>query len=112
MATQLANPRANPITVIRQNLQAMAPEFRAALPAHVSVEKFTRVAQTAIQNQPDLANVDRKSLFGAIVRLAQDGRSEEHTSELQSLMRISYAVFCLKKKITKIQQNTINKQQI
>src|SRR3546814_3140328 len=30
------------------------------------------------------------------------GRSEEHTSELQSLMRISYAVFCLKKKQTKI----------
>src|SRR3546814_15342429 len=29
-----------------------------------------------------------------------DGRSEEHTSELQSLMRISYAVFCLKKKKT------------
>src|SRR3546814_7978377 len=29
-----------------------------------------------------------------------DFRSEEHTSELQSLMRISYAVFCLKKKIT------------
>src|SRR3546814_10824462 len=28
------------------------------------------------------------------------GRSEEHTSELQSLMRISYAVFCLKKKKT------------
>src|SRR3546814_5539939 len=28
-----------------------------------------------------------------------EGRSEEHTSELQSLMRISYAVFCLKKKI-------------
>src|SRR3546814_2677179 len=27
-----------------------------------------------------------------------EGRSEEHTSELQSLMRISYAVFCLKKK--------------
>src|SRR3546814_17086223 len=30
------------------------------------------------------------------------GRSEEHTSELQSLMRISYAVFCLKKKIKNI----------
>src|SRR3546814_1302152 len=30
-----------------------------------------------------------------------DRRSEEHTSELQSLMRISYAVFCLKKKHTK-----------
>src|SRR3546814_3934328 len=36
-------------------------------------------------------------------------RSEEHTSELQSLMRISYAVFCLKKKkknITQISNNT------
>src|SRR3546814_2932909 len=31
---------------------------------------------------------------------AEIGRSEEHTSELQSLMRISYAVFCLKKKNT------------
>src|SRR3546814_8781056 len=31
--------------------------------------------------------------------LIKHGRSEEHTSELQSLMRISYAVFCLKKKI-------------
>src|SRR3546814_1679389 len=36
-----------------------------------------------------------------------DGRSEEHTSELQSLMRISYAVFCLNKKtITKYMYRT------
>src|SRR3546814_8171454 len=35
---------------------------------------------------------------GAIDEGAAVGRSEEHTSELQSLMRISYAVFCLKKK--------------
>src|SRR3546814_4522114 len=34
------------------------------------------------------------------------GRSEEHTSELQSLMRISYAVFCLKKKKNKTTRNT------
>src|SRR3546814_6646010 len=34
------------------------------------------------------------------IRLPQCPRSEEHTSELQSLMRISYAVFCLKKKNT------------
>src|SRR3546814_3417483 len=34
------------------------------------------------------------------------GRSEEHTSELQSLMRISYAVFCLKKKTTNSNTNT------
>src|SRR3546814_3607386 len=33
-----------------------------------------------------------------VVRRFHSGRSEEHTSELQSLMRISYAVFCLKKK--------------
>src|SRR3546814_3706120 len=41
-------------------------------------------------------------------RLKQAGvaRSEEHTSELQSLMRISYAVFCLKKKTSKIHQIT------
>src|SRR3546814_3274044 len=35
-------------------------------------------------------------------------RSEEHTSELQSLMRISYAVFCLKKKTTIKHSQTIN----
>src|SRR3546814_3274061 len=35
---------------------------------------------------------------GAPLRPATKGRSEEHTSELQSLMRISYAVLCLKKK--------------
>src|SRR3546814_5515777 len=39
--------------------------------------------------------VDCRRHFG---RQHVDGRSEEHTSELQSLMRISYAVFCLKKK--------------
>src|SRR3546814_9509917 len=36
-----------------------------------------------------------------LLQAGLDGRSEEHTSELQSLMRISYAVFCLKKKNTK-----------
>src|SRR3546814_7291716 len=47
-------------------------------------------------------------------RLRLPARSEEHTSELQSLMRISYAVFCLKKKtnksnITKQAHNTTSK---
>lgn len=73
MATLLAERTANPVAVIRENLNAMAPEFKAALPAHVTPEKFTRVAMTAIQNNPDLQNADRRSLFGAIVRLAQDG---------------------------------------
>src|SRR3546814_3070987 len=38
----------------------------------------------------------------AACALSRGRRSEEHTSELQSLMRISYAVFCLKKKNSKI----------
>src|SRR3546814_3913980 len=38
-------------------------------------------------------------------RQAGGARSEEHTSELQSLMRISYAVFCLKKKKNKSKNN-------
>src|SRR3546814_8717031 len=46
---------------------------------------------------------DRLGGFAAVGHRAP-GRSEEHTSELQSLMRISYAVFCLKKK--KTQNNT------
>src|SRR3546814_8183617 len=40
-----------------------------------------------------------------LTKLAVDIRSEEHTSELQSLMRISYAVFCLKKKKKKVEHN-------
>src|SRR3546814_3891170 len=39
-----------------------------------------------------------EALYFPIDRIFDENRSEEHTSELQSLMRISYAVFCLKKK--------------
>src|SRR3546814_1362462 len=42
---------------------------------------------------------------GAAIEVPQHRRSEEHTSELQSLMRISYAVFCLKKKNNSKQHN-------
>lgn len=63
----------SPVAVVKQNLSAMAPEFRAALPAHVTVEKFTRVAQTAILSNPNLMRADRASLFGSITKLAQDG---------------------------------------
>src|SRR3546814_4541795 len=42
-------------------------------------------------------------------QLLRHARSEEHTSELQSLMRISYAVFCLKKKTKKVKKQTTNK---
>src|SRR3546814_2101685 len=43
----------------------------------------------------------RSSSMGSRESMPQEARSEEHTSELQSLMRISYAVFCLKKQQTK-----------
>src|SRR3546814_5711414 len=54
--------------------------------------------------ETDLARVGcgggfaRRSAFGGERAESVELRSEEHTSELQSLMRISYAVFCLKKK--------------
>src|SRR3546814_5161522 len=54
-------------------------------------------ASTAVELESASTNVE----CAAVVR----SRSEEHTSELQSLMRISYAVFCLKKKKQNIAQN-------
>src|SRR3546814_5227364 len=52
------------------------------------------------------SRIDVRSELAGEGAFAEIGRSEEHTSELQSLMRISYAVFCLKKKKQKI--NTTN----
>src|SRR3546814_6299032 len=52
------------------------------------------------QNNPAQRHVQRHTLYAH--------RSEEHTSELQSLMRISYAVFCLKKKNKHKPPNTHN----
>src|SRR3546814_5377918 len=52
------------------------------------------IGQAAV---PVLPEDDADSLAARVLRA--EHRSEEHTSELQSLMRISYAVFCLKKKI-------------
>src|SRR3546814_1369192 len=50
-----------------------------------------RITPSPLHSEADMAQ---------LVAALQDVRSEEHTSELQSLMRISYAVFCLKKKNT------------
>src|SRR3546814_4931614 len=54
-----------------------------------------------------LVGIGSTGSLTAALSLCADFRSEEHTSELQSLMRISYAVFCLKKKkrTTYIKQN-------
>src|SRR3546814_2972693 len=50
----------------------------------------------------DIAGASTVTLPDGTVTTISRNRSEEHTSELQSLMRISYAVFCLKKKNDKI----------
>src|SRR3546814_17807182 len=54
----------------------------------------------AVINALPFSSLDGSQLLQTLLRfLPPARRSEEHTSELQSLMRISYAVFCLKKKI-------------
>ena len=66
----------NQLTVIdevRQNIARMVPQFAMALPSHISADKFQRVAITAIQNSPDLLAADRRSLYAACMKLAQDG---------------------------------------
>src|SRR3546814_7867163 len=71
--------------------------------AHVrTVGKIVRTElahEDRIEERRLVRGAPRGVEFG-FVRTLQPARSEEHTSELQSLMRISYAVFCLKKKIT------------
>src|SRR3546814_8844821 len=60
-----------------------------------------QIYQQALVDLRQYAGVERAGLH-CLQRLCRHwGRSEEHTSELQSLMRISYAVFCLKKQKTK-----------
>src|SRR3546814_2453866 len=61
----------------------------------IDISAFILADGTRITLINDWEPGDRRSEFLHAVR---DERSEEHTSELQSLMRISYAVFCLKKK--------------
>src|SRR3546814_2722628 len=56
---------------------------------------------TMLGGSPAIRHKRARHIFYATATV---GRSEEHTSELQSLMRISYAVFCLKKKKKKSTQ--------
>src|SRR3546814_2115360 len=66
---------------------------------HAGQESFLPAARTASSAPED--RFAEPAPFGVPALGLPDGlagRSEEHTSELQSLMRISYAVFCLKKK--------------
>src|SRR3546814_6288430 len=73
----------------------------ALLAAIVLVAMVLRVGGAWVLKHP--LDSDPLAYFSMAQGLAERGelaRSEEHTSELQSLMRISYAVFCLKKKKT------------
>src|SRR3546814_1294935 len=73
-----------------------------------TLERPTRGGAAVVSEHGDLRRLDRacgdQDWLGTRAHNTFDlgadmiGRSEEHTSELQSLMRISYAVFCLKKK--------------
>src|SRR3546814_5171687 len=60
-------------------------------------EWFSRAGVSAVITDSEGRIIAANATFSTTI-----GRSEEHTSELQSLMRISYAVFCLKKKKTKV----------
>src|SRR3546814_5285504 len=63
-------------------------------------ERVGRLHPADIADLFELLSDEDRPLFASVLGdlLSPDVRSEEHTSELQSLMRISYAVFCLKKK--------------
>lgn len=58
---------------IDKAIDALGPQFAAALPAHIPMERFRRVVMTAISSNPDLATADRRSLFNSAVKAAQDG---------------------------------------
>ena len=64
-----------PIDEVRRTLQSpgFTAELGNALPTHVKVEKFQRVAMSAIQQNPALLNCDRKSLFASCMTAAQLG---------------------------------------
>src|SRR3546814_5682853 len=84
-------------------IQDVHVQWNATLQVGLAEQRFHQdgrvdVAALRLQNQPDLF----RRLVADILQQRQLPRlrSEEHTSELQSLMRISYAVFRLKKTIT------------
>src|SRR3546814_9483616 len=77
-------------------------------PALRMVDNVSRLGTRSGAKGPNWAVTAARA--GAVMQPAASGRSEEHTSELQSLMRISYAVLCLKKKIIPINQKIIYKR--
>lgn len=64
-----------PIDQLKQVISSdgMKAQIKAALPAHVTVEKFNRVVMTALSNTPALVSCDRNSLFSSMLKAAADG---------------------------------------
>src|SRR3546814_3706779 len=93
-----------PYTTLCRSARPMAGVARMAeMPAAIAgpVAGMARMAAVLRQRDEVILMEALEQASGAatgIVRRRRVDRSEEHTSELQSLMRISYAVFCLKKK--------------
>lgn len=58
---------------LRHGLEKRASDFKMALPAHISPEKFQRTVMTAAQSNPDLLKADRASLITSCMKAAQDG---------------------------------------
>src|SRR3546814_9332022 len=77
---------------------------REPLPVDILVLVDVEITRVGVLRSDRGQRVERRALEEG------DLRSEEHTSELQSLMRISYAVFCLKKK-NKKHNKTLKEQQ-
>lgn len=64
---------APPLIKLREQFESREDSFKAALPAHIPVERFMRVVLTATQRNPDLVTADRSSLFNSALLAAQDG---------------------------------------
>src|SRR3546814_1515346 len=73
-------------------------EQRRAARGEIVRERGHAVARRIVLRQQQHRKTLADQRHRAVANLGRAERSEEHTSELQSLMRISYAVFCLKKK--------------
>src|SRR3546814_3543455 len=93
------NGKAQPMTTLAQCRACLAPDPYLFLPMgdHPPAQAFIRSGDVA-KDQPAFPLNTQVCLDSGLIQVADQIRSEEHTSELPSLMRISYAVFCLKKK--------------
>src|SRR3546814_5296443 len=81
----------------RCHVQAVTIELLGLLRPGVAVTQF-RLGTRGGTETNKKARAGGEYIDLLLIARGKGGRSEEHTSELQSLMRISYAVFCLKKK--------------